>query len=105
MATPQDERHALPALMAAACLRENHWHVHHLACDLPAVEISTLAGEVGADLVVLSTATVTGVRRAADAARLLRADTGSAVLVGHAGDTLAELRNRTTGARVRQPAP
>ncbi|HYK31710.1 MAG TPA: B12-binding domain-containing protein [Streptosporangiaceae bacterium] len=103
--TPQDERHALPCLMAAACLRENHWHVHHLACDLPAPEISALAAAVSADLVVLSTATDQGARRAAEAAELLRTHLGIVVLVGHAGETLNELRNRATGPHLHQPVP
>lgn len=99
VATPQDERHAMPALMAAACLRENRWHVHHLACDLPALEISALATAVDANLVVLSTATATAAMRAADAGRLLHdSNPGICVLIGHAGDTLEMLRNRTTGA-------
>lgn len=102
VATPRDERHAMPALMAAACLRENHWHVHHLACDLPALEISALAAAVSANLVVLSTATATGATRAADAGRLIHdADPGTRVLIGHAGDTLDELRNRASGARAK----
>ena len=54
MTTPPAERHGLPALMAAACLREDHWLVHHLAVDLPVAEVIGLALEVGADLVVLS---------------------------------------------------
>src|SRR5438128_1443270 len=29
VATPPGERHGLPALMAAACLREDRWLVHH----------------------------------------------------------------------------
>lgn len=87
------------ALMAAACLRENRWHVHHLACDLPALEISALATAVGANLVVLSTATATAAMRAADAGRLLHAtNPGICVLIGQSGDTLETLRNRTTGA-------
>jgi excisionase family DNA binding protein len=103
--TPQDERHSMPCLMAAACLRENHWHVHHLACDLPAPEISSLAAAVSADLVVLSTATSLGARRAADAAQLLRAHLGIVVLVGHAGETLNELRSQATSAHLQLPAP
>ena len=59
VATPPGERHALPALMAAACLREDHWKVHHLAADLPVSEVFRLAGEADADLVVLSTAIAT----------------------------------------------
>lgn len=100
--TPQGERHAMPALMAAACLRENHWNVHHLGSDLPAREVSALAAAVGADLVVLSTATAAGASQAAQANQLLRdTDPGIVVLIGHAGDTLDDLRNRTTGARWR----
>jgi len=102
--TPHDERHAVPALMAAACLRENHWQVHHLACDLPTAEIDTLAAAVGADLVVLSTATTAGAMRADKALRLLQdLDPRFRVLIGHAGDTLNELRNRATAAHLHRP--
>src|SRR5271168_5026332 len=52
--TPPDERHALPSMMAAACLREDHWHVHHLAADLPTTEVINFAADSGASLVVLS---------------------------------------------------
>ena len=55
--TPPGERHGLPALMAAACLREDRWLVHHLAADLPVAEVAGLASQVGAGLVVLSSAT------------------------------------------------
>ena len=102
--TPQDERHAMPAMMAAACLRENHWHVHHLASDLPALEIGALAAAVSANLIVLSTATATGATRADQAAHLLHAsDPGIVVLVGHSGDTLDELRNRAADAQLEKP--
>src|SRR5712692_5167164 len=60
VATPPAERHAMPALMAAACLRENRWLVRHLAADLPVAEISRLAVQVSASFVVLSTATTAG---------------------------------------------
>ena len=55
--TPPGERHGLPALMAAAVLREDHWLVHHLSADLPFAEVTRLAREVRADLIVLSSAT------------------------------------------------
>ena len=71
MTTPPAERHGLPALMAAACLREDHWLVHHLSVDLPVAEVIGLALEVGADLVVLSTATAEAARAARRAARLI----------------------------------
>jgi acyl-CoA synthetase (AMP-forming)/AMP-acid ligase II len=31
---------SMPALMAAACLREDRWLVHHLATDLPVAEVA-----------------------------------------------------------------
>ena len=55
--------------MAAACLREDRWLVHHLAEDLPVAEVIGLALEVGADLVVLSSATAQAARAARRAAR------------------------------------
>jgi excisionase family DNA binding protein len=90
--TPQDERHGMPALMAAACLRGNHWHVHHLAADLPPEEISRLASQVGADLVVLSTASAGGAASAELASRAVRAAVPDAtILVGHPGEKLLDL--------------
>ncbi len=66
--TPPGERHGLPALMAAACLREDHWQVHHLAADLPVAEVAELASDVGAGLVVFSCTTAAAARRGASAA-------------------------------------
>jgi MerR family transcriptional regulator, light-induced transcriptional regulator len=91
-ATPPGERHALPALMAAACLREDRWLVHHLAADLPVGEVIGLALEVGADLVVLSSAT----GRTARAARREAREIGFTaprlrVLAGRPGDRLSQL--------------
>jgi methanogenic corrinoid protein MtbC1 len=97
VATPPGERHGMPALMAAVCLRENRWRVHHLSADLPAAEIGTLAAAVGASLVVLSTASADGVVSAEDAARSVRAACpGATVLIGRPGDTLARLRQLTS---------
>ncbi|HET9894498.1 MAG TPA: B12-binding domain-containing protein [Streptosporangiaceae bacterium] len=91
-ATPAGERHAMPSLMAAAALRENHWRVHHLGADLPAAEIATLAADSGASLVVLSTATAYGVTSALQARKLIeRIVLGVTVLTGRSGETLAGL--------------
>ena len=68
-ATPPAERHSLPALMAAACLREDRWLVHHLAADLPVADVIDLAVDVGANLVVLSAATAQTARAARRAAQ------------------------------------
>jgi len=91
-ATPPAERHALPTLMAAACLREDRWLVHHLAADLPVVDVIGLALDVGADLVVLSTATAQTARAARRAAREISFSAPRLrVLAGRPGDTLSQL--------------
>lgn len=93
IATPPGERHALPALMASACLREDHWQVHHLAADLPAAEVISLAGDTEASLVVLSSATTAAVREAGREAREISERLpGTRVLTGRPGDTLSQLR-------------
>ena len=92
-ATPPGERHALPALMAAACLREDRWLVHHLAADLPVAEVAGLARQVGAGLVVLSSATSQTARAGRRAAREIGlADPRLRVLAGRPGDSLSQLR-------------
>jgi MerR family transcriptional regulator, light-induced transcriptional regulator len=92
-ATPPGERHALPALMATACLREDRWLVHHLAADVPVAEVTSLALDVGAILVVLSAATAEAARLARQAARDIELATpGLHVLAGQPGKTLSELR-------------
>ena len=92
-ATPPGERHGLPALMATACLREDRWLVHHLASDLPVAEVTQLALDTRAGLVVLSAATVESARRARRAAKEIRtAVPGLRVLTGRPGDTLGQLR-------------
>ena len=91
--TPPGERHALPAMMAAACLREDHWHVHHLAADIPGAEVISLAADSGASLIVLSSATSGAVRLASRETREIRERLPDArVLAGRPGDTLDRLR-------------
>ena len=91
-ATPPAERHSLPALMAAACLREDRWLVHHLAVDLPVAEVLGLALDTGADLVVLSSATAQTARAARRAAREIGFSAPRLrVLAGRPGDTLTQL--------------
>jgi methanogenic corrinoid protein MtbC1 len=91
--TPPGEHHALPTLMAAACLREDRWQVHDLGPDLPADDLVHFAEESGATLVVLSCATPGAVRTAAHEAREIRDRLPHVrVLVGRPGDALAGLR-------------
>ena len=84
------DHHALPTAMAAAALRDDNWHVHHLGCDVPAGEIEDFARIHHVDLVVL---TVTASGRAADADRLASTleRRGVRTLVGAPGRTLDEL--------------
>jgi MerR family transcriptional regulator, light-induced transcriptional regulator len=95
VATPPGERHGLPALMAAACLREDRWLVHHLATDLPVAEVARFADQAGADLVAFSSATGEAARRAQDAARSVAAGRPRLrVLAGRPGDSLHDLLAR-----------
>jgi methanogenic corrinoid protein MtbC1 len=97
-ATPPGERHGLAALMATACLREDRWLVHHLASDLPVAEVTQLALDTHARLVVLSAATAESARRARRAAKEIRtAAPGLRVLAGRPGDTLGQLRELARG--------
>lgn len=99
-ATPPGDRHALPALMATACLREDRWNVHHLAADLPVSEVADLAAGAGAGLVVLSSATAEGAEAAQRAAEELRHGLpGVRVLAGRPGDTLTLLRDQARNWR------
>jgi MerR family transcriptional regulator, light-induced transcriptional regulator len=92
VATPAGERHGLPALMAAACLREDHWIAHHLAADLPTLEVTRLADQVGAGLVVLSSAMNETAQRAQQAAlAIATASPHLTVLAGRPGDSLHDL--------------
>jgi excisionase family DNA binding protein len=103
--TPPGERHALPALMAAATLREDHWLVHHLSADLPFAEATRLARQVRAGLVVLSSATPDSGRRAMEATtEIAVACPGLDVLVGLPGDSLDDLRRYARELRGPQAA-
>ena len=104
--TPPGERHGLPALMAAACLREDRWLVHHLSTDLPVGEVSQLALGVVAELIVFSTSTADAGRRAADAAReIAAAHPERRVLVGRPGDSVHQLRQLARNPRGPQVTP
>jgi MerR family transcriptional regulator, light-induced transcriptional regulator len=103
--TPPGERHSLPAMMAAASLREDHWEVHHLACDLPVADLISLAGDTGASLVVLSSATGAAVRASLrEAGQVRERLPGTRVLTGRPGDTVAQLRTQARRAAAAGPA-
>lgn len=82
--TPPGERHGLPALMAAACLREDRWIVHHLGADIPVAETLGLAREEHANLVVFSCTTAPAEPQSGGLG-------GPAILIGRPGDPLTRL--------------
>lgn len=88
--TPPGDRHAVPALMAAAVLRERHWRVHHLGADMPAWDLADFAHDLDADLVVLSVTSTALADAARDTAEVLTAR-GLRVLLGRPGATLRQL--------------
>jgi methanogenic corrinoid protein MtbC1 len=78
--------------MAAACLREDHWLVHHLASDLPVEEVTRLAEQTGAGLVVLSSAMSETAQQAQLAAQAITATRPQLnVIGGRPGDSLHDL--------------
>jgi excisionase family DNA binding protein len=92
------DRHSLPTSMAAAALREDNWHVHHLGSDVPHADLSEFAMDHQVDLVVV-TITLAAARPAADAlARQLRGS-GIPCLIGSPGDTLEQLRRQARASR------
>ncbi len=105
-ATPPGERHGLPSLMATACLREDRWLVHHLAYDLPVAEVTRVALDTGASLVVLSATTAESVRLAGQAAAQIRlAAPGRHVLASQPGDTLSRLRQLARDGAAERSGP
>jgi len=100
-ATPPGERHTLPPLMAAACLREDRWRVHHLGADLPVADLIELTRAAAADLVVLSSSTADAARGARQAERELLASLPEVtVLTGRQGAKLHELLDQARAAPI-----
>ena len=98
VAGPEGDLHSLPTTMAAAAMREDNWHVHHLGADMPAQEIAAFARREEPDLLVL-TVTADGARQSAlDLAATLEAD-GLPTLVGGAGQSLTGLLQAARAAR------
>lgn len=96
--TPPGEQHGLPALMATAALREDHWVVHHLAVNVPLADLADLAAEVAADLIVLTT-TTTGPPSAARLRALDARNPDARILLGAPGASLHTLLTRARSPR------
>lgn len=52
--TPLGEEHVLPAVMAAAVLRQTRWITHYLGAQVPVSDVVDLCREVRADIAVIS---------------------------------------------------
>jgi methanogenic corrinoid protein MtbC1 len=85
------DRHSLPTAMAAAALRDDNWHVHHVGADVPGADLIGFIDAQPVDLVVL-TVTVPGVRPAVDRLVAELEAAGRRVLVGAAGARLDSLQ-------------
>ena len=95
------DHHSLPTTMAAAVLRADQWHVHHLGADVPAAEFVAAVTENDADLAVL-TVTNTALAEAAEQVAEVIADAGVPTVVGAPGrrlDELIESARATANAR------
>jgi MerR family transcriptional regulator, light-induced transcriptional regulator len=87
VASPEDERHRLPGLMATVALRADRWRVHHLGCGVPAVDLGAFVAAEQPDLLVLSFAAAP-----AGSVETVRAIIGAVpLLVGSPGASLAAL--------------
>jgi excisionase family DNA binding protein len=90
VATPPREGHGLPALMAAAALRADHWRVNHLGVGVPPDDLVLLAAAVRADVAVLPVTMPDAAPAAERLAARLRKER-IPTLVGRPGATLDEL--------------
>jgi len=84
------DHHVLPTSMAAAALREDNWHVHHLGANMPGDELVQFCRETEPDLAVL-TMTVVEVRDEVERTAARLTDLGIRTLTGEPGRTLQEL--------------
>ena len=85
------DRHSLPTAMAAAALRDDNWHVHHLGADVPGADLMRFIDDQAVDLVVL-TVTTPDFRPAVEGVVAQLEGAGRRVLVGTTGARLDELQ-------------
>jgi MerR family transcriptional regulator, light-induced transcriptional regulator len=91
------DMHALATSMAAAALREDNWHVHHLGANVPTAEVLDFCLSQGVDLVVLTLVNPDCAATAAEAASNLER-MSIPVIVGAPGRTLADLKAEARAA-------
>lgn len=95
--------HSLPTSMAAACLREDNWHVDHLGADMPVSELEAFATANEVDVAVIS-ATTSDRERLEEIRATLEDRHGIPTLVGRPGASLTELQASARRARDRPQA-
>ena len=100
VAALSNDRHALPTSMAAAALREDNWHVHHLGADLPGDDLVCFCDTHALDLAVLTVTAREVAARAEHIATRLDAR-GVRTLVGRPGGSLGELQRLARDRRCR----
>lgn len=91
------DHHGLPTTMAAAVLRSDQWHVHHLGADVPVTEFVAACSESAADLAVVTVTNPALADAASSAAEMIRLS-GAETLVGAPGRRLDDLVELARGA-------
>jgi excisionase family DNA binding protein len=91
VASLEGDLHGLPALMAAAALREVNWHVHLLGANLPAIELVDFCQQQSPDLVVVTVSMPDREEHVASVVTQVES-LGIRILVGRPGGSLLELQ-------------
>ncbi|CAB4989945.1 unannotated protein [freshwater metagenome] len=91
VAALEGELHSLPALMAAAALREDNWRVHMLGANLPTVELMDFCEQKSPDLAVVTVSMSEMEQHVASVVAQVES-LGIRTLVGRPGGSLLELQ-------------
>ncbi len=91
VASLEGDLHGLPALMAAAALREDNWHVHLLGANLPAAELMDFCQQESPDLAVVTVSMPDREEHVASVVAQVES-LGTRILVGRPGGSLLELQ-------------
>ncbi len=105
VASLSGDRHSLPTTMAAAALREDSWHVHHLGADMPADDLVDFCAEHDLTIAVLTVTMPDTAELAVSTADRLQA-AGTPTIIGQPDRSLEYLiehaRRAATAARSSQ---
>ncbi len=90
VASVAGDMHSLPTVMAAVCLREANWVVHHFGANMPPEDLLGFCAEHHVDVAVLSVTNPDVAELATATAERLRS-AGTPTVVGGPGRSLAHL--------------